>query len=168
MNLALVMTDKLETLGQRLRTLRKAKGLRQEDIANLVGVKPQTIGSIERNSTPSIKMPEIAEALGVSLQFLKTGKDSPELSLVQQNEFVKGYRVEQISEALPIAFDKALNSVRNFLLQQDKLVEGDISLIKNKDLFFNILSKAIIYEITGDFMASGIQIDNINTTSNKD
>lgn len=57
-----------ETLGERLRRLRKKSGLTQEDLADIVGVNPVTVSCWENNTylpkTQSIKA--LAKALGVS------------------------------------------------------------------------------------------------------
>ena len=156
MNLAFKMNETIESLGQRLKRLRKAKGLRQEDIANIVGVKPQSIGAIERTSSDSLKMPEIAQTLGVSLSYLKLGLEANPLTLVQNDSTEPdSYSLNDISESLPHALNKTVNTVRNILLQQKLLEDGDFSLLKNKELVLRVLTKAILMEISGDIQISG-------------
>ena len=55
--------------GKRLRYLRKAKGLSQEDLAFKAGIHRTYVGGIERGErNPSLKnIAAIAKALGVSL-----------------------------------------------------------------------------------------------------
>jgi len=158
------MSEIVESLGQRLKRLRKAKGLRQEDIATIVGVKPQSIGAIERTSSDSLKMPEIAQALGVSLVYLKSGEEASPLTLVQSTlTATENYTLNEISESLPGALNKTVNTVRNILMQQGLLNDGDFSLLKNRDLVLRVLTKAILMEISGDIQISGFDATNQNS-----
>ena len=64
------------TIGVRLKDARKRAELTQQALADLAGVTQARISSIEMNvqSTTSYVV-ELAEALGVSPQWLKTGKN---------------------------------------------------------------------------------------------
>jgi transcriptional regulator with XRE-family HTH domain len=59
-------------LGERIRELRKAKGLTQEQLAELVGVEPRHISRVEGGySSPSIeRLARIAEILEVPIKEL--------------------------------------------------------------------------------------------------
>jgi len=59
-------------LGERIRELRKAKGLTQEQLAELVGVEPRHISRVEGGySSPSIeRLARIAEILEVPIKAL--------------------------------------------------------------------------------------------------
>ena len=61
-----------QRFGDRVRELRKARQLSQEELAHRAGVHRTYLGSIERGErNPSLKnMTAIAEALGVSLSEL--------------------------------------------------------------------------------------------------
>ncbi len=61
-----------QLLGERIRELRKAKGLTQEQLAELVGVEPRHISRVEGGyNSPSIeRLARIAEVLGVPIQEL--------------------------------------------------------------------------------------------------
>lgn len=69
-----------ETLGERLASARKAKGLTQEDFAKKLDVTPQAISKWENNlSCPDILLlPKISEILGVSIEELLTGSTKKE------------------------------------------------------------------------------------------
>jgi len=151
MNLALKMTAVPESVGVRLTRIREEKGYTQKDLASAVGVSQQTIGNIERKGSGSTRMPEIAEFLGVSITYLMKGEEltEPNLSLVN-SAHNSGYSVEEIRERFPHGFDKAISTVRSMLFQQGKLLDGDISLIANKELISSVLLKCILVEITGD------------------
>lgn len=66
-----------ETFGQRFSRLRKAKGLRQEDIAEKINISPQAVSKWENDiSLPDITiLSELSDLLGVSLDEL-LGKES--------------------------------------------------------------------------------------------
>jgi phage repressor protein C with HTH and peptisase S24 domain len=64
-----------ESLGVRLRRIRKEKSLTQEVLAKLAGVGQATISDLERGrSASSSELVAIAMALGISTEHLKTGK----------------------------------------------------------------------------------------------
>ena len=70
MNSVFQMTADLESVGERLTRIREEKGYTQKELALGVGVSQQTIGNIERKGSGSTKMPEIAEFLGVNINYL--------------------------------------------------------------------------------------------------
>lgn len=64
-----------ETLAQRLKATRTARGLTQDDLADASGVSQSAIGMLESGSRDgSTKIAEIAHALGVHPYWLVTGK----------------------------------------------------------------------------------------------
>ena len=64
------------TLGKRIATLRKDKGLKQDALAEALGVSPQAVSKWENDQTcPDISLlPKLAELLGVSVDELLSGK----------------------------------------------------------------------------------------------
>ena len=64
------------TLGKRITNLRKAKELKQEQIAEMLHVSPQAVSKWENDLTcPDISiLPELAKILGVSIDELLIGK----------------------------------------------------------------------------------------------
>lgn len=71
------MTTIQRQFGERVRELRLARGLSQEELASMAGVHRTYLGSIERaERNPSLKnIAAIAEALGVTLSELFSLKD---------------------------------------------------------------------------------------------
>ena len=65
-----------ETLGKRITMYRKEKGLRQEDLAEKLGVSPQAVSKWETDQTcPDISLlPQLAKLLDVSVDELLSGK----------------------------------------------------------------------------------------------
>jgi len=72
------MKDVEKRFGKRVRELRLAKGLSQEELAYRADVHRTYLGGIERGKrNPALKnISAIAEALGVSLSELFTSKES--------------------------------------------------------------------------------------------
>ena len=64
------------TLGKRIAMLRRQKGLKQDDLANTLGVSSQAVSKWENDQTcPDISLlPRLAEILGVSVDELLSGK----------------------------------------------------------------------------------------------
>ena len=71
--LALIMENDeqfLKDLGERIRELRKARGMTQEELADTLGVTQALIASYEtaRRSIPLRKLVVLADALGISIE----------------------------------------------------------------------------------------------------
>jgi transcriptional regulator with XRE-family HTH domain len=66
------------TLGQRVRKRREAMKLTQQKLAEALSVTPQHISAVEKDKrTPSLdSLARLAEELGVTIDFLVTGKES--------------------------------------------------------------------------------------------
>lgn len=67
------------TLGKRIAQLRRKKNLRQEDLANALGVSTQAVSKWENDqSCPDISLlPKLAKLLGVTVDTLLTGEEKP-------------------------------------------------------------------------------------------
>ena len=64
------------TIGKRIAALRKEKGLKQDELAQLLGVSGQAVSKWENDQTcPDISLlPQLAKILGVSVDELLSGK----------------------------------------------------------------------------------------------
>ena len=73
-----------ETIGAKLRTLRKAKELTQDELAALIGVKRATISNYEINRRqPSLsELERLAEFFGVGLDYFSVEVEDGALDLV--------------------------------------------------------------------------------------
>jgi transcriptional regulator with XRE-family HTH domain len=77
----------METLASRLKNSREAMGLTQEGLAAKAKIRQSFIGALEVEAQRTSKyLPEIAEALGVSVLWLKSGRS--EKAAPSQNEKV--------------------------------------------------------------------------------
>ena len=73
------------TLGKRIAALRRDKGLKQDELAQQLGVTPQAVSKWENDQTcPDITLlPKLAQILGVSVDELLSGKAEPEVPAVR-------------------------------------------------------------------------------------
>lgn len=77
------------TLGSRIGLLRREKGLKQEELAEHMGVSPQAVSKWENDlNCPDIALlPRLAQILGVTVDHLLTGeKPEPAVRLVPEDE----------------------------------------------------------------------------------
>lgn len=78
-----------KTLGERIAEKRKAKGLKQETLAEMLGVSAQAVSKWENDlSCPDIMaLPTLAEKLGCTVDELLTGKeDAPPMRMLTAEE----------------------------------------------------------------------------------
>ncbi len=66
------------TIGKRIALYRRQKNLKQEDLANALGVSPQAVSKWENDQTcPDISLlPQLAQLLGVTTDELLSGKEN--------------------------------------------------------------------------------------------
>lgn len=80
-----------QTLGKRIGALRREKGLKQDALAEQLGVSPQAVSKWENDQTcPDISLlPRLAQILGVSVDELLSGKQeeqAPAVKMLPENE----------------------------------------------------------------------------------
>ena len=80
----------METIGKRICALRKAKGMKQEELAQKLGISGQAVSKWENDQTlPDISMlPRLVEIFGVTTDYLLTGQqeEAPPVRLVPEEE----------------------------------------------------------------------------------
>ena len=78
------------TIGKRISALRREKGLKQDDLAQLLEVSPQAVSKWENDQTcPDISLlPKLAQTLGVTVDELLSGKQElqPVATLVPEEQ----------------------------------------------------------------------------------
>jgi len=106
-----------QKLGERIATLRKARGLTQVQLAEVLGVSQQQVVSFEkgRRRVPASALPELSRVLGVSVENLigaepGPAKRGPKPKLQQQ--------LEQLSR-LPKPKQKFVMEMIDTVLQQE-------------------------------------------------
>lgn len=78
-----------ETLGKRIAMYRREKGLKQDELAEMLGVSPQAVSKWENDQTcPDISLlPQLSKILGVTVDELLSGKaETPAVRLVPEAE----------------------------------------------------------------------------------
>lgn len=76
------------TLGTRIAALRKKKGMKQDEIAEILNVSAQAVSKWENDQTcPDITLlPKLAEILNVSVDELLSGKREPDVKILPPEE----------------------------------------------------------------------------------
>ena len=72
------------TLGERIAEKRKAKGLKQDELAEMLGISAQAISKWENDiSCPDIMtLPDLAQRLGCTVDELLTGREEPKAAVL--------------------------------------------------------------------------------------
>jgi transcriptional regulator with XRE-family HTH domain len=97
--LVMVMADEDKVFGNRLLTLRKQQGWSQPDLGKKIGTSGAIIGRYERGEiTPSIGVArKLADAFGVTLDFLVGDKDVPNI-LQDQSMLVRWHDIDELEQ----------------------------------------------------------------------
>ena len=79
---------RMTTLGERIAQLRKEKGLKQDELAEMLGITPQAVSKWENDQTcPDISLlPKLAEILSVTVDELLSGKTEAVVKVVPVEE----------------------------------------------------------------------------------
>lgn len=104
-------------LGQRVRELREAKEMSQEDLAQAIGKRLLAVSQIERGKTENPRADTVsglAEALGTTVDYLLHGEERPETT----SEIVHDEELPLIDRALamyaPVSADAAAHVRRRY------------------------------------------------------
>ena len=111
----------MNTIGDRIKKTREARGFSQGQLAKLVGYKGQSsIGNIESGlQAGSTKIAQLAEALNVSATWLETGIGDPDRGTPTAREMAAKYENEQteLEKRLLSAFKMLTSSQKDDLLK---------------------------------------------------
>ena len=90
--------DLRDNMGERIRSMRKAKGMTQMQLCKLAGITQGTLSPLERGDTKKVQastLLQIAKALGVNVEYLRTGAETPvqpQMVTVEESELLALYR----------------------------------------------------------------------------
>jgi transcriptional regulator with XRE-family HTH domain len=134
----------LSTIGQRVTDARKAKGLSQKELAELIGTTQQTITNIETKSPDSRYYLKISEVLDVSYEWIVKGeKKAPGLNSTDD--------IESYIAMAEDAFMQAINSYKAISLQRgDNIASVDFELMNDAFMI------ALRGKITGDYVTASL------------
>ena len=92
---------------ERLRRLRAARGWTQAELSNQSGVAKRSIEDYERGLLPRRAIPELAQSLGVSAQYLATGVETLDerISALVNRQARLELRMSQLEEVLASGVD---------------------------------------------------------------
>ena len=94
----------IELIGKQIAALRKARGIKQEQLADYVGVSPQAVSKWENGGVPDAGLlPQIADFFGVTIDSL-FGREIKDPHILQ-NALMKSIREAKTEDAFTIAFD---------------------------------------------------------------
>lgn len=77
------MADMKETVSQRIRRVREERGLSQEDLGEKTGLGLRILARIEAGTLPGDFLIPIAEDLGVTAEYLRTGYEETQDEVVK-------------------------------------------------------------------------------------
>lgn len=125
-------------LGENLQKLRKARGLKQEELAERAGVSITQISKIERNETDprASTIEKLTTALGCSADKLLFDKEAPGLTGMMKSALERAER----------------------LRPRDK---GTLLSLINKFCAASIMMRELNYDIDGEAMRRGLSRDDI-------
>lgn len=145
-----------ETFGQRFARLRKAKGLRQEDIADKIGISAQAVSKWENDiSLPDISLlSELSDMLGASLDEL-LGKETSRTEVITQFDARKDINkmmlriIVNSSDGDKIKVNLPLALVKIWMESGSKMPEINGKSLENIDLkqIFALVEQGVIGEL---------------------
>ncbi|WP_196766376.1 helix-turn-helix transcriptional regulator [Pseudoalteromonas luteoviolacea] len=137
------------SVGARIEHLRKDKNLSQGDLGKLVGLTQQGVASVEKKDSIPKKIVEFAEALGVSIEYLRTGvSDCKNETEANENVQAEGYRLDEVQAVIPKALDRTIIS----LSKQVKARHGrELDLIHDRAAISKLLTSIVLSELSGDY-----------------
>ncbi|MCF3109593.1 helix-turn-helix transcriptional regulator [Niabella sp. CC-SYL272] len=115
------------TIGQRIARIRKMKGLKQETLAELIGISRQAMSNIETSDNiDDEKLAEIAKALDVAPEFIKNFNAGTGINnnIYQQNDGTINYNFNPIEKIVEL-YDALLRSEREKIELLQQLLQAE-------------------------------------------
>lgn len=108
-------------LGERIAELRKARGLTQEQLGNMVGVSSQAVSKWEKGGAPDVELlPAIADRLGVSIDGLfgrcsVNREDEDRLLLQWMKDIPEGKRMQALFQLLTSVYTALCPKLEDYI-----------------------------------------------------
>ncbi len=158
------------TLGQRIASLRKEKGLTQEELATSMGVSAQAVSKWENDiSCPDIMLlPQLAGILGVTTDTLLSGEKEPVVAVVPEEQRkdmdkmmlrvrVNSYRGDKVNVNLPVSLIKVL--IESGVPMDDFGIEAGVAQKIDFEKIFNLIDKGVIGKLVEVNSADGDTVE---------
>ena len=122
-----------EMIGDRLKKLRKEKGMTQEEVGSLIGASKQTLYKYENNivtNIPADKIEKLAALYGVTPAHLMGWREDgyyhdPEVAAIA-NEMKDNPDIKVLFDATRGLSKKSIEEVKNFIIYQKAKERGEI------------------------------------------
>ncbi|WP_288878846.1 helix-turn-helix domain-containing protein [Pedobacter panaciterrae] len=126
------MTDflKASSIGRKIERVRKIKGFKQDALARMIGVSPQTISRLEQSDNiDEEKLEQIAKALGVTVDDIKNFDEEAIFNnFIENNETINQgcdvvYNSESVEKIVEL-YEALLKSEREKIEMLQKQLQG--------------------------------------------
>lgn len=89
----------MSNFGEKLRSYRVEKGLKQEELANILGITQSAVSHFEKNTRfpPKNIITKLAEVFDVEEDFLIKGANLTKLELLKYIEGLSPYEIEEMN-----------------------------------------------------------------------
>ncbi len=153
------------TLGNRIAQLRRQKGLKQEDMAEALGVSPQAVSKWENDmNCPDISLlPDLAKLLEISVDELLSGKAAPVAVLTPEKKkelkdmllriVVDTNKGEKVRVNLPMA-----------LLQYAMESNVELNMFSGNDVLKNIDWKQVLEMVQQGVVGNLVEVESEDAT----
>lgn len=152
------------TLGKRIAMFRKEKGLKQEELANLVNLSPQAISKWENDQTcPDISLlPELARIFGVTVDELLSGKQEPTVQVLptEERKDIKDLMLRVVVDS--VKGDKVRINLPMSLMQVALDTGMEMPQVQGNEMLKNIDFKQLMELVEQGVVGNLVEVDSAN------
>ena len=152
------------TLGKRIAMFRKEKGLKQEELADLVNLSPQAISKWENNQTcPDISLlPELARIIGVTVDELLSGKQEPTVQVLptEERKDIKDLMLRVVVDS--VKGDKVRINLPMSLMQVALDTGMEMPQVQGNEMLKNIDFKQLMELVEQGVVGNLVEVDSAN------
>lgn len=152
------------TLGKRIAMFRKEKGLKQEELADLVNLSPQAISKWENDQTcPDISLlPELARIFGVTVDELLSGKQEPTVQVLptEERKDIKDLMLRVVVDS--VKGDKVRINCPMSLMQIALDTGMEMPQVQGNEMLKNIDFKQLMELVEQGVVGNLVEVDSAN------